>query len=146
MKNVLVFALAVLWAALMSRFGALIASVLVLLLSAVGIWYYVRWKRVRLLREYGRRIENVYVLSRFPGDRTVLKRAAKERRLLEEAANKTGAEVRTILFADGENVNETWEEFEERARIEIAEDRKSRHSGLKSANNDWYLAYHHRQA
>lgn len=125
--------------------GPIAAGVGVLVLSLLVYMIWKRYRYIRKLKDYAERIDNIYVLSEKPGDRTVAQRTIAEKEMLEKSGNKRGVRIVQILFQDGEFVNETWEEYQERAKEEIAEDRKSRHAKLKKEDPEWYLCAHHRQ-
>lgn len=130
---------------LMQYVGPVAAFAVVALLIAVAFLIWRRYQTVKKLKEYGRRIENIYVLSLRPGDRSVMRRVAKERDWLERSGNRLGVQVIPIFFKDAENVTESWEEFQERAEMEIADDRRRRHTSFSETDRSWYIRYHHRQ-
>lgn len=125
--------------------GVLWASIIAAILFPALYFLYKRILLVRKLKQYGTRIENIYVTSNHPGDRTVMQRVEQEKAWLIKAGNKLNVFVIPILYQDGQYCNETWEEYHERIKEEIAEDRIKRHTYLKQTSNEFYLKYVHDQ-
>ena len=120
-----------------------------------AIWHKV--ERLLLLREYANEIENIYIVSNHPTTNEevdhelkmiqvkfseVLIEVEEQKKLLKQSENELFAdgqlEVLHFIFQDGQFVNETFSEFEERVIASIKEDRIARHSKLKSVNEEWY--------
>jgi hypothetical protein len=134
---------------------------------AVGIIIWFRYLKVKKLIRYGKQYENVYVVGRHPktgkapalGElskivifaphREVLTQIEKERRWLEKAGNKFFQSGKIdfipIIYQDGVNVNEDFEEYGERAAEEIKADRAARHGSLKETGKGWYMKFSNEQ-
>lgn len=150
-----VFSLVSLWITV--RFGLHTLFLFYIILAGVCAIAYIasaNYRRNLLLDKYARQSENIYVWSANEYDRNVRKRANLQRALLEESGCTEAWKSRglrppvvvEIFFADGENVNETWEEFQERKEKVIQEDRKRRHIFLnslpdtdKDKSREWYI-------
>lgn len=87
--------------------------------------------RIKLLLEYGKRIDNIYEFSKNEWDERVLERAQAQEELLKEAGNETKVKVICYFFRSGEHCNEEWEEFEQRVALAIKADRAERHKFLE---------------
>lgn len=119
-----------------------------LLFVAFLIWVGKEYKKanhVLKLKQYAVQVENIYEFSLHENDKEVYKRAEEHRKYLKLSKNKLDVEVQEIYFRDGEHINETWEEFQQRKDFFIRNDRSIRHSKLKKANNEWYIKNHHQQ-
>lgn len=77
--------------------------------------------------------------------RSTGKEAGKWRDLLIESNNKQNLEVVEFRYQDGEYVNETPQEYENRVWQEIKDHRSKHHTKLKESNNEWYVKYHHKE-
>lgn len=122
------------------------------------------------LKELQNRIDNIYIVSGHPksgnmpdlGDiselcffskhndmedtlREVSKMvvASGNRLYNEMAVNRI--EIVQFFFQDGENINENWEEYEQRLIAEIKADRAKRHAALSRQNRGWYKYAQHGQ-
>lgn len=147
--------------------------ILFLLIIILGVFAYVKITQRLQVIAAAKRIEPVFIVSRNPetGERVtlpshvdkycfhvphkkVIATAEKQRELLQEAGNPLFAEgtsdenrlpVISILFRDGENVNEEWEDFDERVNLTVRAIRAEWHTKMKGADSDWYYTYHHKQ-
>ena len=120
----------------MTNFHLLIG--LIVLSIVVG---YVRdWLLKRKLERYGRQAENIYACSRHENDRKVYLRARQHQQWLERSQNDLRVKVHLLIFQEGEFINESWEEFEQRCAHFIARDRVKRHTWLRDNRREWYLA------
>lgn len=142
--------------------GPLVGLVAMVLFAAIRKEY----RAVKTLERYGRRIENIYVVTKHPetGEKPFLGdlgtidglvrfapygRATKtmntEQGLLQQSGNhfwqQGKIDIIPIIFQDGVNVNESWGEFEQRVIEEIKQDRAKRHEGLKAQNSVWYMEH-----
>lgn len=94
-------------------------GLVVLICVAIGVFVRVRY--VLKLKQYGHRLDPIVVRSEYEGDRTVCKRADRERDMLIRAGNRMGVVVYECIHGEGEHYGETWDEFQERAyQFELA--------------------------
>ena len=171
MNKLLTFLGFTLFVVMVYWFDLLFGSLGFMVLVAFGVS--VDWKReqVRTLKEYGGRFENIYVVSNHPvtdekidlpkyqnlivcAEYTdVLKRCEKERDFLKLSENQffeTGNEAQQlkvipIIFQDAKFINEDWDEFTDRVRIEIATDRAKKHKALEKGDPRWYAIHGNNQ-
>lgn len=101
--------------------------------------YIERWEYRELLKQYAVMIENIYERSHFPGDSEVRRRAQLHRELLKESGNPEKITVHELYYQDGENCNETWEDFLQRCEAFRLEDRRKHHKKLSQESREWYI-------
>lgn len=93
------------------------------------------------LREYAVRTENIYVCAEYEHDNTVRARAAHERKILHDSGNNTNITVHELYFGFGEHCNENFEQYQERVKHYIEQDRIKRHKDLSSKYVDFYITH-----
>lgn len=103
------------------------------------------WAERAMLREYGQRLENIYECSRSPDDNQVYHRAQAHRSWLERSGNKNNVRVHELIFREGEFVNETISQYQERVDLFIQDDRAKRHRFIRDNDRVLYLKHMKKQ-
>lgn len=99
------------------------------------------WIERAMLAEYGSRLENIYEVSLSPQDAHVYRRAEMHRFWLVRSNNQNRVQVYELIFREGEYCNETVEQFQERVRLFIQDDRSRRHRFIRDNDRVLYLKY-----
>lgn len=159
-KEIMIWIGAILLGGAIGKAGGLIVAFAIS--TPALLVYLVVSDQVRRLREYGQRIDHLYIVAIPEGlpdlhlgdwerdcvivpHGQVMKHLAKHQKLLTKSGNQTGAEIRFILWRDGENINETHDEYKHRVINTISADKFERHSQLKNQDTVWYLTHHHHE-
>jgi uncharacterized membrane protein len=144
-------------------FGYLWGSITAFVVLLLGVSFSIYWEKVKKLKRFGKRWENFYIVTRHPEtgkepdlgglakveDLVVyapygkaLRKAAYLKKWLQKAQNPLflsgDLKIKILIYQDGVDVNESWEEYEDRASFEIRKDRAKRHGGIKEQNGAWY--------
>lgn len=104
------------------------------------------WIERARLECYGSRLENIYEVSHWPKDNQVYQRAQMHREWLEKSGNQNNVMVHELIFREGEFVNETIEQYQERVQLFIQDDRARRHRFFRDADRVLYLKHMKDQA
>lgn len=137
-------------------------AVIGIFVLGTGAAYLADWiSEMRKIRRYGDRYENIYVVENPPGVEMkdelpqvqhllitvpkgkVLETVMEEKEMLNKAGNRRNVEVIPIHFQSGIHVNETFEQYADRAWEMIKADRSARHEKIKEKDPEWYLRNHH---
>lgn len=130
-----------------------------LVVLAAGIWIRERIARSSLLKSVNGRVDSFYLVEAPDGrpvfidglediiisfrKRSLVKTVKWYNELIKDSGNKFGIEVFVILFKDGEYCNETIEEYIDRIRTTVHEDRSKRHKDIKEADPELYILAQH---
>lgn len=142
--------------------GTIIVALFALAMVAVGLrrayLSYRNWIGLRIL---AKRTDSMYIVSQHPETgarvdlpgyeslivyapyRAVLQTAEAAEEMFVESRNglyEAGEiGVVTFIFREGEFVAESWQQFTERVRDGIDQDRTNKHQGWRKKNREWYL-------
>lgn len=132
--------------------GWIFAGFFLATIYAAGVWV----NHALEIRRHRRQVDNIYVWSTSPDDRTVLKRARYHEKYLRLAANYVdekgkkhgnGVQVVPVIFQDSmsgkyfEAPAETWEEFEERKDLIIRKDKIARRLAIDTGDPEMRRYY-----
>lgn len=129
------------------------------LVAGLAIWLKFRLERVRLLKKFNARIDDVYLVGYAEGRpiylagledvvipvkrSQVLGKVQYYKRLIKDSGNKFGIGVQVILFQDGQYINETTEEYIDRVRERVYASRSEQHGRVKEQDKELYLSVKH---
>lgn len=150
----------------------LLWGALCLVLAVALVFALFKVQRLLELRKWRNRWEPVFIISNHPetDEKTILpehidrhtfhvpyKNVMAEKRriisLLEQSENPFFATqvedqrlpIVTIFFRHGVNVNEKWQDFDERVTEQVCLVRQAWHEMLDAVNPLWYIKYMHKQ-
>lgn len=132
--------------------GWIFAGFFLVLVYAGGVWI----GHALEIRRHRRQVDNIYVWSASPDDRTVLRRARHHSKYLRLAGNYVdekgkkhgnGVQVVPIIFQDSmsgkytEAPAETWEEFQDRKDLIMRKDRIARRLAIDTGDPEMRRYY-----
>lgn len=158
-KNVFVFLIALLVGRFIVYNWTDWFFVIIPALSGLVAWTWYKWSKKTTLINMNKRFDDVFLVTETPEGKVdiphlddLIIHVRKQRLksaikyfmdLIERSGNKHGIKVVVFVFQDGEYVNETPEEFEDRVRRGIEANRAVRHAKIKEEDPDYYISNQH---
>lgn len=90
---------------------------------------------------YRNQFEHIVEYSHSPDDKQVRVRANLHTHYLKQSGNPYKTKVYEVIFREGENIIETWDQYQERLYNNINQITTQRHTELRDRNRKDYLTY-----